>query len=219
MQRFTLRPALVLAALAGGTAVPLVSQEAPSPARGLTVWVRAGGGSAAELAGSAVAAPQLAIGSRSGSITLGIGLGVSRVSASDESQYNATDRSTEDLTATLFQVGPEALIDVWRSADGRTRGNVSAGVAYGRVKATDRTVDVFGGSTNTSESSTSGAMYTVRLGIGGEHWLHPNFALGFEAGLRFTAASDLKEEGTATTSGFGAAGSYAALRAQVVFGR
>ena len=119
----------------------------------------------------------------------------------------------------MWQIGPEILKDVWRSADGRTRANLTGGLAYGRVSITEKLTDNFGGSTTTSETSSSGSVITVRAGIGGEHWLDRHFALGFEAGLRYSSAFDVKEEGTTSTFGLGVAGTYAALRAQVVLGR
>jgi hypothetical protein len=216
------RPVILLAALAAVATLSrpdsAAAQTAP-PARGTTIWVRTGGASVTELAGSVFAAPQFVIGTRRNRFALGLGVGVTRATSNDENDLGFGDTSRETLRATMFQAGPEFLLDVWRSPDARTRGNLAGGVAVGRVSLVDESVDTFGGQTTRSESRTTGTLTTLRLGIGGEHYFDRHFALGLEAGLRATLASGIEEQGQTGTSGFSAAGTYVALRAQVVFGR
>ncbi len=218
MRQQLVRPPLAALVLGVLASTASLAQD-QGPMRGTTIWARAGGGSASELAGSAFGAPQLALGARGGSTTIGIGLGLSRLSSSDDDRFPNGDRSQSEDRALLWQIGPEIIKDVWQSAGGRTRANLSGGVAYGRLSVTEKFTDTFGGSTTTSETKSRGSIVTVRAGMGGEHWLDRHFALGFEAGLRFSSAFDVKEEGTTSSFGFGMAGTYAALRAQLVLGR
>jgi len=214
------RPSLIagLVLLASPLTATLHAQGAS--ARGATIWIRSGGGSATELVGSVFAAPQFVIGERGDRFAFGVGLGFTRASENDEDEWGIGSRSEEKLTATLFQAGPEFLLDMWRSSDGRTRGNIGGGVSVGRVSIVEESMDTYSGQTQRSESRSSGTLVTVRLGVGGDHFLDRHFALGLEAGVRATVALDIQEKGVpGNRIGFSAAGTYAALRAQVVFGR
>ncbi len=89
----------------------------------------------------------------------------------------------------------------------------------GRVSLTDQNQFIdFAGALQTDVTKTTGTLLGVQAGLGGEHFLHPHFGLGVEAGFRLTFALGIEEEGTPTQRvGLGANGSYGALRAIVVF--
>jgi len=98
------------------------------------------------------------------------------------------------------------------------RGQIAAGLTIGRFSATD--TDEFrdaGGTLTTSESKTTGTLMGFHVALGGEHYLHPHFALGMEAGIQGVVTLGVKETGTSGRRSLGANGAYGALRAMVVW--
>jgi hypothetical protein len=168
-------------------------------------------------------APGFLLGYQAESFALGLGLGLTRVGIS------AGNDGSGSLT--LFQVMPTALVDVWRSRDGRARANLIGGVGYGRgslaVKTTSQSCVTPGGgaqscTTDTDEGKASASYVPLMLGFGGDYYLSRNFALGAEVGLQaaFTAGIDASENGVARN--IDASGNlqlaYGALRATLVLG-
>ncbi len=166
--------------------------------------------------------PGFLLGYQAQSFALGLGLGLTRVGIS------AGDASG---SVTLFQVMPTAVVDVWRSRDGRARANVIGGVGYGRgsleAKATSQScVTPAGGTqsctTDTDEGKASISYVPLMLGFGGDYYLSRNFALGTEVGLQgaFSVGLDASEDGvTRDIDGSGNLQlAYAALRATFVIG-
>lgn len=188
-----------------------------TPASGFAVWVRAPAGTAQDLLGSAIGAPQFTIGHRGDRLSVGVSLGLFVARASDKDSIDPATRSEESVRATAWQIGPALWYDVWRSSDARTRGLLGGGATLGRVSLTevDEFRDQFGGSR--TETQSAGTLLTVQGGVAGEHFLHSHFALGLEAGLRGTFAFGIKEEGSGGRLGASASGTYGALRAIVVF--
>lgn len=207
-------PALLVASIAG----PARGQEG-GPARGFSFWVYSGGFSLQELATSSAGVPQFAVGVQRGGHRLGVGLGVVRLSTTDKNVFGPQSSSEQTLSATMFQVGPEAVFDIWRSADSRTRGNLGFGASVGRISLRDRTVDqdpTLG--VTVTETRSSGTLAGFHFALGADHYLNPHFALGAEAGLRGAFGLGVKERGNPNNEQrAGAAGTYAALRATVVF--
>lgn len=157
------------------------------------------------------------------SYALGLGLGFNRVGLSAGSNGSGS--------LTLFQVMPTALIDVWRSRDGRARANVIGGVGYGRGSlsgtGTSRScvTDALGVETCTTRNEEIGASASFvpfMVGFGGDYYLSRNFALGAELGVQaaFTAGIDTTDNGV--SRGVDASGNlqlaYGALRATFVLG-
>jgi hypothetical protein len=132
---------------------------------------------------------------------------------------------------TLFQLMPTALIDVWRSADGRARANLIGGVGYGRgsVSVTNSgqvcNFDNLGNEVCTprdDEQTVSAGFVPVMIGFGGDYFLGRNFALGAEVGLQaaFTTGIDSKSNNL-SQSVEGSANlqiAYGAVRATFVLG-
>jgi hypothetical protein len=191
---------------------PAHGQE--GPATGFSFWVYSGGFSVQELTANSVGVPQFAVGVRKESIRFGVGLGAVRVSTTEKNDFGGGSTSEETISGTLIQIGPEVIVDIWRSPDGRTRGNLGFGASVGTASLTDHYQDQFG----TSETKTSGTMAGFHAALGGDYYLSPHFALGAEAGLRGAFAIGLEESGVPGNqlSG-GASGTYAALRATFVF--
>lgn len=205
---------LTVAALLGLPA-SLVSQ-AEQPAAGFAVSVRASGRSLQDLASSAAGAPQFVVGVRRERFALGLGVGFVLARSSDRDEFDGAT-SEQTLSGTAFQVGPSALLDIWRSADGRVRGQLAGGVAIGRASLTETDEFRDPGGVQRSESEVSGTLLSFHAGLGAEHFLHPHFALGLEAGVQGTFALGVEEAGVTNRMSFGATGTYGALRAMVVF--
>lgn len=166
--------------------------------------------------------PGFLFGYQAPSFALGLGLSLNRIGVSS---------GDESASVTLFQFMPTALVDVWRSKDGRARANLIGGVGYGRasIGGTDTSqecvFDAVGNQTCTTseeEFSTGAGFVPVMLGFGGDYFLGRNFALGAEVGLQaaFTTGVDSKSGGTSRS--LDGAGNlqmaYGALRATFVLG-
>lgn len=167
--------------------------------------------------------PGFLLGYQGPSFAVGLGLGLNRLGGS----------TPEDGSASLllFQVMPTALVDVWRSADGRARANLLGGIGYGRgsLSGTQSTqtcsVDGFGNETCTTSNedfSASAGFVPIMLGFGGDYFLSRNFALGAEVGLQGAFTTGLETKSGATTQTVDASGNlqlaYGALRATFVLG-
>ncbi len=219
-----MRTILTIACLLGtpGIAGPAVAAaQDEEPATGFALWIRAPGGSVPDLFASAAGAPQFAVGYSGERFGLGVGLGLVLARTTDKSSFMATE-SKSTVSATLFQIGPSGWLDIWQSLDGRTRGNVAATVSVGRLSVSDK--DEFtsapGVPPTINETSSSGTLLGLRVGIGGDHFLHPHFALGLEAGLQGMLALGIEEDEQppgGSRIGLGANGTYATLRAKIVF--
>lgn len=157
------------------------------------------------------------------SYALGLGLGLNRVGVSA-----GTDGSG---SVTLFQLMPTALVDVWRSRDGRARANLIGGIGYGRgslsgtTTSTSCVADGLGNQTCSTRNEDVGASISfvpVMVGFGGDYFLGRNFALGAEMGLQaaFTVGLDTNESGVSrSVDGSGNLQmAYGALRATFVLG-
>ena len=199
----------------------IAAAQEEQPATGFAVWIRAAGGTVPDLFASVAGAPQFAVGYSGERFGLGVGLGLFVARSTDKSSFMATEsKSTE--SATLFQIGPSGWLDIWQSLDGRTRGNLAATVSVGRLSVSDK--DEFtsapGVAPTINETSSSGTLLGLRVGIGGDHFLHPHFALGLEAGLQGMLAFGIEEDPLppgGSRIGLAANGTYATMRAKIVF--
>ncbi len=205
------------------------AQEAPPPTRpddeghasGLMVQgrVQAQGGVLA-LGGG----PSFLLGYQGSSYAVGLGVGLNRIGAS-----GASNEGSGSLT--LFQLMPTAIIDVWRSRDGRARANVLGGVGYGRgslsLTASSRSCsfDAAGNemcTTRQEEAKASAGFVPFMLGFGGDYYLGRNFALGAEVGLSAAVTTGVSSTENGASRSVDASGNlqlaYGALRATFVLG-
>jgi hypothetical protein len=147
--------------------------------------------------------PGFLVGYQLKGIALGVGFGLTRAGLSAD--LNGNNSST---TGTLFAVTPTVILDVWRSADQRTRANLVGSIGYGRASLTSKSHDCYpyyNGTTTVqqctdSESKSSANMIPLQLGFGGDHFLSRHFGLGAEAGLQWTLFSGV-ESTSQTTNG------------------
>lgn len=204
------------------------AQEAPAPAAAPAADGHASGlmlqgrmqtqGALLSLGGSG-----FVFGYQGPSYAVGLGLGLTRVGLSTDN-----DGSGSGL---LFQIQPTALIDVWRSSDGRARANVIAGVGYGRASLTAKnsiqscTIDGLGNevcTTSFEENTASAGFVPVMIGFGGDYFLSRNFALGAEVGLQAAFTTGIEAKSGSVTNTIDASGNmqlaYGALRATFVLG-
>jgi hypothetical protein len=166
---------------------------------------------------SGFGSPQFYVGYRGSRATVGLGVGMTVAGVS--STYVSRGQQVEDeLSATMFQLGPAGSVDLWSSADGLTRGSIAAGVSLGRLSLVedDQWVD-FHGVLRTEQYKFTGTLLGVFVGLGGDHFLHRHFAIGVEGGVRAHFALDLAEEDTNDQVGLSANGAYGAIKAMVVF--
>lgn len=212
---------LTFAGLASAQEAPAAAAAAPAGdghASGLMVQGRMQSGGLLSVGGSG-----FVFGYQGPSYAVGLGLGLTRVGLSTDN-----DGSGSGL---LFQIQPTALIDVWKSSDGRARANVIAGIGYGRASLTVKNsvetcnVDGLGNeicTSNFQENTASASFVPVMIGFGGDYFLSRNFALGAELGLQaaFTTGIEAKE-GSVSNSIDASANmqlAYGALRATFVLG-
>lgn len=210
------------AGLAGAqepTAVAASAAPSDGHASGLLVQGRMQQGGLASLGG----APSFLLGYQGAGFAAGLGLGLNRIGVSTPRDGSAS--------LMLFQIMPTALIDVWRSADGRARANLIGGVGYGRgsVSATDTSQscvdDGFGNTSCTTQSrdtTASAGFVPVMLGFGGDYFIGRNFALGAEVGLQAAFITSIDTDSGSTSQSVDASGNlqlaYGALRATFVLG-
>lgn len=157
------------------------------------------------------------------SYAVGLGLGLTRIGFSSEGDTSGS--------VMLFQIQPTALIDVWRSSDGRARANIVGGVGYGRASLNAKTsfescsTDGLGNETCTTDledATASAGFVPVMIGFGGDYFLSRNFAIGAEVGLQAAFVTGIETSEGAVTNKVDASGNmqlaYGALRATFVLG-
>lgn len=189
--------------------------EDAAPTSGVLVQVRMPVTSFSSLLNSAVGVPQFVVGVHHGRAAYGLGLGISQAGASEK--YSGPGYESEyKLSATLFQVAPTAWFDFWRSPDGQTTGNVVISGQYGRVnfKSESKSSGIYGSDDHVTKGN--GNLFGFLVGVGGDHYLSPHFALGLEAGVQGTFASDVKS-GDSPTEGFSSSLLYGAMRATITY--
>src|SRR5688500_1368522 len=139
------------------------------PAQGLALQIRLG--SPALLGAQSLLTPAFTLGYRTENITIGVGVLFSGLNASVE------DSDTSGLLIGAMVIGS---VQLWPSPDLRTRvdASVGAGFASASLTVTDTSDD--GTGPVTEESSASATLIPVLVGVGGDHFLVPSFAIGAE---------------------------------------
>ncbi len=198
---------MILACSLALLAIPIgdaASEESKSPAVGFAIGLRAPVASARSVVTSVSSVPEFVVGYRGDRYAVGVGLGLVRAKAADD---------YETITGNTFQIEPSACFDFWQSPDGFTRGNVSMGFGIGRASLTDE----YEGEYEDSKDEVSCTLFSFHLGMGGDHFLSPHFALGAEGGFQGAFASNIKEKGNPDEHSLSASGLYGMFRTMVVF--
>jgi hypothetical protein len=160
------------------------------------------------LLGGVLGSPGFLLGYRTGNVTVGIGGNFTRTSLST----TATGATTsDDLALTTFQVMPSIAYDVWHSADGRARFNLTGAVGYGHAS-----VNVTSGGTSTNDLSIGYVPF--RLGVGADYFLSRNFALGGEAGFQSKILTSATQAGMNQNVSVSDSAGYGAIRLTFVIG-
>lgn len=120
-----------------------------------------------------VLSPGFVIAHRAGKVAIGAELGVVGGKFTTDNGGGASD-STQVL---LISVMGMLYDEMWTSPDGKARFGILGGAGYGRGSITTDSNDGMGGTNHTE--STAGYL-TLLAGMGGDYYLHPNFALGVE---------------------------------------
>jgi hypothetical protein len=162
------------------------------------------------------ASPGFLVGYQLKGVALGVGFGFSRVGVS-------TDNNGGSVSASLFQVTPTLIVDVWHSRDQRTRANLVGSVGYGRASVTietpNCTLSPLGVQTcTTSESKSSATLIPVQIGFGGDHFLSRYFGIGAEAGVQLMFVSGLESNGQSANGSVNAQTLYGLLRMTLLLG-
>ncbi len=166
------------------------------------------------------ASPGFLLGVQLKSVAIGVGVGFTRVGVT-------TDNSGGKISASLFQVSPTILVDVWQSRDQRTRANLVGSVGYGKASISSTsssnncTIDTLGNqvcTTSLSESKSSATLIPVQIGFGGDHYLSRHFGIGAEAGLQLMFVSGLESSGQSVNGSANTQSFYGLLRMTLLIG-
>jgi hypothetical protein len=204
-------------------AVPAAADYTSSVATGFMVQARMQAQSSLLQLGGG---PGFLIGYRGPTYSLGVGLGLTRLGLSSQQSGSVS------ANATLLQILPTALIDVWHSADGRARANLIGGLGYERASATvtqDSQTCVFDTTSGmticqprNNKDSVGATLIPIMLGIGGDYFLSRNFALGAEGGFQAAFLTSVDEDSNGRSQSFDTTGdmefAYGVIRATIVLG-
>jgi hypothetical protein len=160
--------------------------------------------------------PGFLVGYQLKSVAVGLGFALTRLGVTTDSRGSST-------SATLFQLSPTLIVDVWQSNDKRTRANLVASAGYGKASATDKSVscltDVNGVQTcNTSEGKTSATLIPIQVGFGGDHYLSRHFGIGAEAGVQLMFMTGLEANGQSIDGSANMQSLYGLLRMTLLIG-
>lgn len=154
------------------------------------------------------------VGYRGPSYAVGLGLGMLRLGANFDG---------DKTSASLVFAMPTAIVDVWKSADGRARANVIGGLGYGQgtVRSEYESCD-FEDSCETVENKQKASLIPLMLGLGGDYFLSRNFALGAEAGFQGAFVFGIKSVNDGDSTDIDGGGNlqlaYGVVRATFVIG-
>lgn len=165
-------------------------------------------------------APGFLLGYQYHGAAIGVGLGYSRLGLSMGNDVGSA-------SATLFEVTPTLIVDVWRSHDQRTRANLVGSVGYGKASVTvtvtnqNCTFDALGNSictSTTSDTTSKATLIPVQIGFGGDHYLSRHFAIGAEAGVQLLFLSGLESGGQSVNASASTQALYGLLRLSLLLG-
>lgn len=125
------------------------------------------------------ATQQLFVGYRARSFTVGLGAGVLTLS------WSGPAGSSYSTNVGSFGVAPTLFVPLWQSADRASETYLTGSFVIGllNVTANYTTYDPMTGMPRLGTSSTNITYFGPSVGIGGQHFLSPTFAVGLEGGF------------------------------------
>jgi hypothetical protein len=195
--------------------LPPPPQIAPAPPPPVVPVTHPGGPPAAgfqlqarlptQLGLASVITPGFSLGYRVNKVVFGLQFGLTEAKLSDDQTTDAVQ---------LFTMMPTISDDLWLSDDGRARLNVIVGIGYakGSIETTD---NVNGTGTTTSDVS----YLPTLVGVGGDYYLHRNFALGVELAAEIPVILSVESNGMTTPQTGFADAIHGILRATFIVGR
>jgi hypothetical protein len=198
------RTACAVLAAASVTAVSVAEAQEGAPAQGIDLQVRVpvlpwGG-----------AMQQLFIGYRAQAFTLGVGAGVLMLN------WTGPGASSNSTNLGSFSVAPTVFVPLWRSADRTSETYLTGSFAVGALTSTTNSTyyPPPPGMPTTVTGSTNITYLGPSVGVGGQHFLSPTFAIGLEGGFSAlfpSGGSSSTSTGGTTTSNPLGSGMYLSL--------
>lgn len=136
---------------------------------------------ATQLGLTSLISPGFSVGYRTGNLVFAGQLGVTA--------GKVEDGDTTD-SFSVVQLVPMVYWDLWQSRDGKARMNLVGGLGVGKAKITSES----GGMTD----ETTADFALILGGLGGDYWMHKNFALGVEVGIELPVLNKIENNGTDT---------------------
>lgn len=133
---------------------------------------------ATQLGFASLVSPGFSLGYRRGNWVFGGELGITAGSLEDG---DTTD------SFSLVTLMPMVYYGLWDSRDGRARLDVVGGIGIGKGKLTSETAGT------TTESTAD--IVPLMLGVGGDYYLHKNFALGVEVSFYLPVLGKVEDGG------------------------
>lgn len=184
------------------TAPPAVTPAHDGPADGLQLQARL----PMQFGVSSLLSPGFTIAYRMGRFAIGGELGLLA--------GKLTNGNTID-SFYLVHLMPVVYVDIWQSVDGRARLGVVGGIGFGRGKVSSETTNMM----ITSTSDETANYIPILLGLGGDYFLHPNFALGVELGAELPILSGVVNNGIDQSVSGGVQSLRGMIRVTFVAGR
>ena len=159
---------------------PAVEEGGP-PQAGFQIQARMG----TTLGLSSFISPGFSLGYRMGNIVIGAEIGL--VAGKFEQDDSGGGGGTSTDSFSVLSLMPMVYFDVWQSRDKRARFNLVGGIGIGKGKLTSES----GG----MKSESSATFIPILVGVGGDYYLHRNFALGVEAGISAPLLTKVEDNG------------------------
>jgi len=153
---------------------PVVGEIGGPPQTGFQLQARM----ATQLGLTSIITPGFSVGYRTGNMVIGAELGFTAGSLED-------DTTTDSFS--LIHIMPMIYFDVWQSRDGKARLNLVGGAGFGKGTLTSETMGM--------KTEASATFIPVLAGIGGDYYLHKNFALGVEVGAAVPILTSVEDDG------------------------
>jgi hypothetical protein len=177
------------------SSITIEDPEGGPPAKGFQIQGRM----STNVGLSSILSPGFSLGYRAGKVVIAAELGMTA--------GKVKEGAIDVQAGNFITFTPMVAYDIWQSYDGRARLNIiaGAGIGQGRVNETFQVDnDGDGIPETTEESSQVATIVPVIAGIGGDYYLHKNFALGVEASVNAPILVSVKDDGVDLADDFNA---------------